>query len=168
MTDLLEEEATGPDQHPLDMVERFVTANAWACERLAENEIAVEIEGRWCAYRMWFGWEGELDALMLSCAFDLKVPEEGLSEICRLLAYVNERLWVGHFDLFSGERVITYRHALLLGGHDMPTDEQLADLIDITISESERFYPAFQYVIGDGKSAEEAVSAAIIDPVGEA
>ena len=41
-------------------------------------------------------------------------------------------------------------------------------VIDITISESERFYPAFQYVIGDGKSAEEAVSAAIIDPVGEA
>ncbi len=168
MTDLLEEDTSGPDQHPLDMVERFVVANAWACERLAENEIAVEIEGRWCSYRMWFGWEGELDALMLSCAFDLKVPKERLSEVYRLLAYVNERLWVGHFDIFSEESVPTFRHALLLGGHDMPTDEQLADLIDITVSESERFYPAFQYVIDGGNSAEDAVRAAIIDPVGEA
>jgi len=111
VTDLLEEEASGPDQHPLDMVERFVVANAWACERLAENEIAVEIEGRWCSYRMWFGWEGELDALMLSCAFDLKVPKARLDEVYRLLAYINERLWVGHFDIFSEENVPTYRHA---------------------------------------------------------
>jgi hypothetical protein len=117
---------------------------------------------------MWFGWEGELDALMLSCAFDLKVPGERLDETYRLLAHINERLWVGHFDIFSEEHVPTYRHALLLGGQDMPTDEQLADLIDITISESERFYPAFQYVIDGGKRAEDAVCAAIIDPIGEA
>jgi hypothetical protein len=56
----------------------------------------------------------------------------------------------------------------LLGTQDYPQDEQLADLLDITISECERFYPAFQYVIWGGKSPEEAVQAAIIDPVGEA
>ena len=64
--------------------------------------------------------------------------------------------------------VPTFRHALLLGTQDYPQDEQLADLLDITISECERFYPAFQYVIWGGKSPEEAVQAAIIDPVGEA
>jgi len=106
--------------------------------------------------------------VMMSCAFDMRVPEKKLTAVHSLLAYVNERLWVGHFDVFTDESVPTYRHALLLGGQDFPHDEQLADLLDITISECERFYPAFQYVIRGGKSASEAVQAAIIDPIGEA
>ena len=98
----------------------------------------------------------------------MKVPDNRLGAVHGLLAIVNERLWVGHFDVFSEEALPTFRHALLLGGIGHPTDEQLADLLEITISECERFYPAFQYVIWGGKSAAEAVQAAIIDPVGEA
>jgi hypothetical protein len=46
--------------------------------------------------------------------------------------------------------------------------EQIEDLVDISVSECERFYPAFQLVIWGGKSAEEAIAAAMIDPIGEA
>jgi hypothetical protein len=46
--------------------------------------------------------------------------------------------------------------------------EQVEDLVDIALSECERFYPAFQFVIWGGKTASEAVSAAILDTVGEA
>jgi hypothetical protein len=167
LTDLHEHDGE-PDHHPLDPVERFATANSWACERVNDNELSLEIDGRWCGYRLWFGWEPELDAMLMSCAYDMKVPDDRLQAVYALLAYVNERLWIGHFDVFSEEEVPTFRHALLLGGQGQPADEQLADLFDITISECERFYPAFQYVISGGKSAAEAVQAAIIDPVGEA
>lgn len=167
LTDLHETDAVA-DQHPLDPVERFAVANAWTYERLGDNELSLGIDGRWCGYRLWFGWEPELDAMLMSCAYDMKVPDNRLQAVHALLAYVNERLWVGHFDVFTEEAVPNYRHALLLGGQEQPTDEQLADLFDITISECERFYPAFQYVIWGGKSASEAVQAAIIDPVGEA
>jgi len=167
LTDIHEHDAT-PDQHPLDPVERFALANGWTCSRISDNELSLEIDGRWCGYRLWFGWEGELDAMLMSCAYDMKVPENRIPAVHALLAFVNERLWVGHFDVFAEELVPTFRHALLLGGVGQPTDEQLVDLLDITISECERFYPAFQYVIWGGKSASEAVQAAIIDPVGEA
>ena len=39
--------------------------------------------------------------------------------------------------------------------------EQIEDLVDISVSECERFYPAFQLVIWGGKSADKAVCAAI-------
>ncbi len=46
--------------------------------------------------------------------------------------------------------------------------EQVEDLVDIAVSECERFYPAFQLVVWGGKPAEEAMAAAMIDPIGEA
>ena len=157
-----------PDRHPLDAVQRFIACNGWSHERVGDNELTLEIRGRWCVYRIWFGWEGELRSAMMSCAFDLRVPDRSLADVHSLLAYINERLWVGHFDVFTEETAPTFRHALLLGERDGPSDEQLADLFDIALSECERFYPAFQYAIGGGKTAAEAVRAAIVDPVGEA
>jgi len=41
-------------------------------------------------------------------------------------------------------------------------------LIEIAITECERFYPAFQFVIWGGKSPAEAIAAAMLETVGEA
>ena len=46
--------------------------------------------------------------------------------------------------------------------------EQVEDMIEVALTECERFFPAFQYVIWGGKDPTEAVAAACIDPVGEA
>ena len=43
-----------------------------------------------------------------------------------------------------------------------------ANLIEVAISECERFYPAFQFVLWGGKSAEEAIAAAMLETQGEA
>jgi hypothetical protein len=40
--------------------------------------------------------------------------------------------------------------------------------MEIAVSECDRFYPAFQFVIWGGKSAAEAIGAAMLDTVGEA
>ena len=53
-------------------------------------------------------------------------------------------------------------------GSEPPSSEQVEDLVDIAVSECERFYPAFQLVIWGGKPAAEALAVAMIDPVGEA
>ena len=44
----------------------------------------------------------------------------------------------------------------------------MEDLVDIAITESERFYPAFQYVVWGGKSPQEAMASSILETVGEA
>ena len=46
--------------------------------------------------------------------------------------------------------------------------EQMEDLLDVSVAECERFYPAFQFVVWGGKTPAEAVESAILDTVGEA
>ena len=46
-----------------------------------------------------------------------------------------------------------YRHAVLLRGAPGASAESLEDMIDIAITECERFFPAFQFVLWGGKSA---------------
>ena len=42
------------------------------------------------------------------------------------------------------------------------------DLVEIALTECERFYPAFQFVIWGGKRAAEAVAASMIEVAGQA
>jgi hypothetical protein len=41
-------------------------------------------------------------------------------------------------------------------------------MVDIAITECERFFPAFQFLLWGGKSATEALQAAMLETVGEA
>ena len=51
-----------------------------------------------------------------------------------------------------------FRYAVLLRGIGAASSEQVEDLVDIAVSECERFYPAFQLVIWGGKPPEEAMA----------
>ncbi len=77
-------------------------------------------------------------------------------------------MWHPLFTSRTEEGVPMFRHAVLLRGLDGASMEQIEDLVDIALSECERFYPAFQFVIWGGKSAQDAISAALLDTVGEA
>jgi hypothetical protein len=157
MTSLSFEETRPHHGNPIDLVEEIVIANDWAHDRAGEDELVVEIPGRWCDYRLYFLWQEELTALHFSCGFDMKVP-----------ALANERLWLGHFDLAAGDNSPSFRYAVLMRGLSGVNSEQIEDLVDIAVSECERFYPAFQLVVWGGKPADEAMAAAMIDPIGEA
>ncbi|MGQ9371426.1 YbjN domain-containing protein [Azospirillum sp. A39] len=154
--------------NPLDIVEEIVTANEWPFERTSEEELVVEIGGRWCDYRLYFVWQSDVSAMQFSCQFDMKVQSARRQSVHDLLAEVNARLWLGHFDVCTEEHTPMFRQTTLLRGSRGATVEQLEDLVEIALSECERFYPAFQFVIWGGKSAADAVSAAILDTQGEA
>ena len=72
--------------NPIDLVEEIVIANDWAHDRASEEELVVEISGRWCDYRMYFLWQEELSALHFSCGFDMKVPKGRRPAVYELLA----------------------------------------------------------------------------------
>ena len=152
----------------MDLVEQVAIANEWSFQRQNEDELAAEISGHWCQYRMWFCWHPELGVMHLSCALEMKVPAGKRAQIYALLAMANEKLWLGHFDLWSEENLPVFRHALLLREGVGVSSELLEDLVDIAVTECERFYPAFQFVIWGGKSATEALTAAMLETEGEA
>jgi hypothetical protein len=154
--------------NPIDLVEEIVQANEWAHDRASDEEMVVEIAGRWCDYRLLFVWQREVSALHFSCGFEMKVPKPRRGAVFELLAVVNERLWLGHFDLAPRDFSPSFRQGVLLRGATGACVEQIEDLVDIAVTECERFYPAFQLVVWGGKAAEEALAAAMIDPQGEA
>ncbi|HXE28330.1 MAG TPA: YbjN domain-containing protein [Stellaceae bacterium] len=161
-------ETKAASANPIDLVEEIVQANEWPHDRSSDEEMVVEIQGRWCDYRLFFVWQREMNALHYSCGFEMKVPRPRRGPVYELLAAVNERLWLGHFDLADGDDSPSFRQGVLLRGLFGASVEQIEDLVDISISECERFFPAFQLVVWAGKSAKEAIAAAMIDPVGEA
>jgi hypothetical protein len=108
-----------------------------------------------------------MPALHFSCAFDVRVPAQKRADIYELLAKVNEQMFLGHFDLISDEGAIVYRHGLPLAGMH-PTQAMFEDLLDIAVDACERFFPAFQFVLWAGKTADEALAAAMLETVGEA
>ena len=168
MTSVSLVEVHSPIGNPIDLVEEIVVANDWAHDRASEEEMIIEIAGRWCDYRLYFLWQEELSALHFSCGFDMKVPKRRRGPLYELLALANERLWLGHFDLAAGDTSPAFRYAILLRGIGTASAEQVEDLVDIAVSECERFYPAFQLLIWGGKSPSDAMEAAMIEPVGEA
>jgi hypothetical protein len=159
---------TTTTRNPLDLVEEIVTANEWPFDRASDDQMIVEIAGRWCDYRLYFVWQEEVSAMQFSCQLDMKVPSARWPDARDLLAEINGRMWLGHFDVCSDEHTPMFRQTTLLRGARAASVEQLEDLVEIAVTECERFYPAFQFVISDGKTATEAVSAAILDTMGEA
>ena len=154
--------------NPLDLVEKLAIASDWPFHRQTDEELAAEIAGQWCQYKLWFAWHPELGVMHVSCALDMKVPAKKRTPIYALLAMANEKLWLGHFDLWSDEGLPVFRHAVLLREGVGASSELIEDLVDIAVSECERFYPAFQFVIWGGKSAAEAITAAMLETEGEA
>lgn len=154
--------------NPLDLVEQYVVANDWAFDRRSDEELAVEMPGKWCNYSLYFAYREDMGAIHFTCAFDMKVPDTKQAAIFELLARINEKLWLGHFGLWEDEGVPMFRHTSLLGGQGGLSSEQIEDLIEVAMSECERFYPAFQFVIWGGKSARDAMAASLLETVGEA
>jgi len=98
----------------------------------------------------------------------MRIPREKRISVNHLLALINQRMWMGHFDLCSEDGTPTYRHTIPTRGLSSVTVEQLEDMMDIALAECERFFPAFQFLLWGSYTPEEAVSAALLDCVGEA
>ncbi|MGB0749133.1 MAG: YbjN domain-containing protein [Magnetospiraceae bacterium] len=161
-------EMNSATHNPIDIVEGMVTSRDWNFDRLNAEEMAVEVPGRWCDLSLYFSWNDEARAVHFSCALDLRVPEEKRRVVNDLLATINDRMWLGFFNVWDELGVPMYRHAIPLRGTFGASVEQMEDLIEVAVDECDRFYPAFQFVIWGGKSPREAMDAAMIDPMGEA
>jgi hypothetical protein len=159
---------TERDSNPVDVVERVAALHDWAFDRAGDDEIAISVRGRWTDYHVSFTWMDEIEALHFACAFDLKVPELRRAEVLALIALINEQLWVGHFDMWTKDGVVMFRHALLLAGGAEVAGPQCEALLDTALDCSERHYQAFQFVVWAGKSAREALDTAMFETTGEA
>jgi hypothetical protein len=101
-------------------------------------------------------------------ALDLKTPDSRYKDVCELVARLNERLWIGHFEIWHEDGTIVFRHALTLPEAENVSVAQAATMIEAAKEAGERLYPAFHYLLWSGKTPLEAVAAAMFDTAGEA
>ena len=85
-----------------------------------------------------------------------------------LLALINEKLWIGHFDITSKNGIPAYRHTVLSFHENEMLHNQLEDLVDISIYECEKYYPAFQLVLFENINPQEALKLCTFDVIGRA
>ena len=154
--------------HPLSVVEDIAAHHNWSFERSGDDEITIVSRGDYTDYQISFTWMSEIEALHLACAFDMKIPQARKGEVQKLIASVNEQLWIGHFDLWTHTGMIMHRQALVLPGGIVASTAQCENMLAGAIHACERYFPAFQYVVWAGKSAQEALESVLFETVGEA
>ena len=153
---------------PLEVVEDVASLNSWSFERAGQDEITIVAAGAWTDYQLSFTWMNEIEALHLACAFEMKIPEPRKAEAQRLIALINEQMWIGHFDLWHATGTIMFRQSLVLAGGSSASAAQCESILSAALESCERYYPAFQFVVWAGKTAQQAVDAAMFDTAGQA
>ena len=164
----MKEQDERDDGAPIDILEQYFEARGWPCERAGDGEIIASASGSWAQYELRGVWRSEDQVLQFLAFPDIKVAVEKRSAIHEALCLINEQLWLGHFELWSGSGLIVFRHAALVGQSDSLSFDQAEAIAEAALEECERFYPVFQFVLWGGKSPTEAISAALIETAGEA
>ena len=154
--------------NPIDVVEEVIYSKKWTFSRADDYELVAEIASKWCQYRFYFTWSEQIRAISLTVTFDLKFPHAKIKDAQELLALINEKLWIGHFDITSKNGIPAYRHTVLSFSEDEVLHHQLENLVDIAIYECEKFYPAFQLVLFEDSDPGKALAISTFDTIGVA
>ena len=156
------------DIHPIDIVETLAEHREWDFDRVAEDQIAMAIEGVWRTYSLTLAWSPQDETLRLICTFEMAPPEDRLAELALLLNKANDHLWTGCFNLWPEQGLMVFRYGLTLAGEATPTAGQIDAMLRGAVVAAERFYPAFQLVAWGDDTAEDALAIAMSEAVGRA
>ncbi|WP_304164824.1 YbjN domain-containing protein [Phenylobacterium aquaticum] len=152
---------------PLDVVEHVLEAENLQFDRTEDGDLAFTLSGDWKDYELWFAWRPEADCLQLCLSMDLQVTPEQKAAAYELISIVNQRVWLGHYEVWEDGEII-FRHAMALMTGERPSLAQAAAMIDVAMESADRFYPAFDFMTRGGKTPSEAIAACMFDTVGEA
>jgi hypothetical protein len=159
---------TSADIHPIDIVENLAESRDWAFDRVAEDQIAMAVEGSWRTYSITLAWSGFDETLRMICTFEMDPPAERLPELYELLNLANDKCWAGGFSLWKEQRLMVYRYGLVLAGGASASPEQIDQLLGSGVTACERFYPAFQLTCWGNRAPEESIGIAIAEAYGRA
>ncbi len=153
---------------PLTVLEAAAASLEFEIERVGENEIHIMLPGVWRDIGLWFTWRPELATLQMGAPLDLKAPVGRIEAASHLVTLVNERLWVGHFDLWAEDNGIVFRNAAILPADGTLHADQAEALIRVVSEAVDRFYPAFNFLVWGGKTPDEALKASLFQTAGNA
>jgi len=91
--------------------------NDWPLQCSGDDELTLWVSGNFGNYQLFFTWMQVLEIFHLACVFETKIPRSRRPEVQKLIARINERLWLGHFELWMEDGTIMFRESIpLVGG----------------------------------------------------
>ncbi|MGH1457532.1 MAG: YbjN domain-containing protein [Paracoccaceae bacterium] len=164
----LSEDFMQEDIHPIDIVENLAAHHEWDFDRIADDQIAMAVEGQWRTYSITLAWSDFDETLRMVCTFEMEPPEERLGALYEMLNGVNDQCWAGAFTYWAEQKLMVYRYGLVLAGGGVASAEQIDTMINAAVLSAERYYPAFQLAVWGNRSPQEALQIAIAEAYGRA
>lgn len=165
---LSEQYLTTEDLHPIDIVEHLAEHHEWDFDRVADDQIAMAVEGQWRTYSITLAWSQADETLRLICTFEMDPPKDRLPELYEALNATNDMCWAGAFAYWQAQKLMVWRYGLVLAGEQSAGPEQIDTMIRAAVLSAERFYPAFQLVCWGEESPEKAMEIAMAEAYGRA
>ncbi len=156
------------ENEALDVIEQVLDSSDWEFERDETGAIQCVALTKWGDMGALFAFRPDPAALHFSLTVDVKPQAARQTLVRELVLAVNERLWLGHFDYWTEESVILFRHTIPLTGRAAPSLGEVHAVVTAALEAVERFVPAFNFVVWAGKSPEEALAAVMFETDGEA
>ncbi|MEM9706536.1 MAG: YbjN domain-containing protein [Pseudomonadota bacterium] len=154
--------------NPLDVIESVASALEAEGDRVEDAELHLSLRGMWRDTGLWLTWRPEIATLQLGAPLDIRAGSGRRLAVAELITLINERLWVGHFEMWSDDLSIIYRNGLVLPESGALDASQAKRLVSGATEAIDRFFPAFNYVIWGGKDADEAMEASLFETAGTA
>lgn len=143
--------------NPIDDIECLFAHRCHSTERRGQNEVVVEISGRWDNMLLFFAWEEKMRCLHISCLLNLEPENVYLPSIFELLALLNEDLWVGYFSYWEEMKMPIFKHSIFVGAEETDLSDKLSQMLNVAITECERAYPIFHAVLKQNISPRKAL-----------
>ena len=154
--------------NPMDVVEDVIYQKKWNFSRADDDELVADIASKLCQYRLYFTWSEHVRAMSFTITFDLKFPQLKLIKAYELIGLINEKLWIGHFDITSNNGIPAFRHTLISNTDNDFLHKKLEDIVDIAVYECEKYYPSFQQVLFDDMEPSKSLVFTNFEVIGTA
>ncbi len=164
----LSEQFISEEMHPIDIVEHIAEYNDWDFDRIADDQIAMAVEGQWRTYSITLAWSGYDETLRMICTFEMEPPEDRLAVLYEGLNAANDQCWAGAFSYWAEQKLMVYKYGLVLAGGNIASPDQIDTMISAAVLSAERYYPAFQLMVWTDKTAKDALQVAIAEAYGRA
>lgn len=156
------------DENPLDQVEDVLNANNWTFNRVNDDELMVQITGKFCGYHLYFIWQDDMNALQFCAQYDFSINEDKMDKAARALMTINENLWMGHFEIPADTRAPSFRHTCLYRGIQRTSSaSDIEDLVDIALAQCENHYAAFYLLSHANDAHDQNMALALMETMGE-
>lgn len=154
--------------HPIDIVEHIAEYNDWDFDRIADDQIAMAVEGQWRTYSITLAWSGADETLRMICTFEMEPPVDRLPALYEGLNAINDQCWAGAFSYWAEQKLMVYKYGLVLAGGNIASADQIDTMITAAVLSSERYYPAFQLMVYTDRSVRDSLQVAIAEAYGRA